>query len=612
MADERKRRLEEIRRKKAQIQQMLKTQEASSSATAPSSKPSEPPKDPAIALSSKTTQEKGPSVEPRKTFFEDSSKNAKLMQIHIKRINESLQQSNFTEFLQGIYPELKNEETQFEEEEKKIEEVKQTVEKMKNTVRRASVRVPKEKLKLVIHKVQQQQKDVQKKREVPIEKINDFMAKNEENLKSFLDNSPFLEESLYINDIMDICTTYYDETETGVEFSKKKLVAYALDLYDEQCNGRIVNALDWSTFQQDLFLASFTATENFNQQSGLIQLWSVANKKAPFYTINYQTEITSSLFYNYNPNIVLAGSFTGQIIMWDIKSKPTPVQKSMLGIGDETTSTTHRFPISCMCVSGNENNSTLLSLSTDGVLCEWSLGNLTKPINKINIVPNKNAVANTKDFNELSPLCMVKNPLSRENILIGTDEGNIYNIKVGSKDYLIQYNLQTGKAPIFCIDPHPCCATDDPKKYRDLVLTCGADWTAKLWLPQNYNKPLLTFNQATEYVYSVKWHPTNPAIFVTADGSGNIDFWDLNRDFEMPTSRHELKNAANKLAWSTNGKNLAVGDDKGHVTVFAAEKEVFNVKREDFAKFDKVLENIKENYSYMLEKEEKKKKKEIS
>ena len=436
------------------------------------------------------------------------------------------------------------------------------------------------------------------------------MSKNEQDLKSFLDNSPFLEESLYINDIMDICNTYYDETETGVEFSKKKLVAYAIEFYDEQCNGRIVNSLDWSVFQQDLFLSSFTGTENFNQQSGLIQLWSVANKKAPTYTINYQTEITSALFYNYNPNIVLAGSFTGQIIMWDVKSKPTPVQKSALGIGDETTSTTHRFPISCMCVSGNENNSTLLSLSTDGVLCEWSLGNLTKPINKINIVPNKNAT-NTKDFNELSPLCMVKNPLARENILIGTDEGNICNIKVGNKDYLMQYNLQTGKAPIFSIDPHPA-SPDDPKKYRDLILSCGADWTAKLWSPTNYTKPLLTFNQATEYVYSVKWHPINPSVFVTADGSGNIDFWDLNRDIEMPTSRHELKNAANKLAWSNNGKNLAVGDDKGHVTVFAAEKEVFNVKKEDYAKFDKVLVNIKDNYSYMLEKEEKKKKKEIS
>ena len=168
MADERKRKLEEIRRKKAQIQKMLKTQESTPSAATPSS--SEPPKDPAITTSTKAPPEKIASLETssdrrksRPTFFEDSAKNSKLMQIHIKRINESLRQSSFTEFCQGVFPELKSEETQYDEEEKKIEEVKQTVDKMKNAVRRASVHVPKEKLKLVIHKVQQQQADIKKK-----------------------------------------------------------------------------------------------------------------------------------------------------------------------------------------------------------------------------------------------------------------------------------------------------------------------------------------------------------------------------------------------------------------------------------------------------------------
>ena len=48
----------------------------------------------------------------RNSFF-DNSKNAKLMEIHIKKINASLRTSKSEHFLQGIYPDLKTEETQY-------------------------------------------------------------------------------------------------------------------------------------------------------------------------------------------------------------------------------------------------------------------------------------------------------------------------------------------------------------------------------------------------------------------------------------------------------------------------------------------------------------------
>lgn len=85
----------------------------------------------------------------------------------------------------------------------------------------------------------------------------------------------------------------------------------------------------------------------------------------------------------------------------------------------------------------------------------------------------------------------------------------------------------------------------------------------------------MTFDQNDDYVYDVKWHPTNPSLFACVDGLGKLDFWDLNKDVEVPIYRYDMcKNALNKMSWSQDGKRLTVGDVTGRVTVLNIEKEV--------------------------------------
>ena len=162
------------------------------------------------------------------------------------------------------------------------------------------------------------------------------------------------------------------------------------------------------------------------------------------------------------------------------------------------------------------------------------------------------------------------------------------------------------KGPIFCVDPHPL-SPEGGNTFSDLFLSCGADWTTKLWTTSQSDEPLLVFNQCKDYVYSAKWHPTNPSIFATGDGSGYIDLWDLNRDREIPTFRYDLKTAINKLSWSNDGKKLAAGDVNGHITIFSSEKDVLNVGIESVNKFEKTIQGIKDNSLLELERKKKRK-----
>ena len=614
MADERKKRLEELRRKKAELKKMVKNVESSN----PHSTQSDPAKEISSSVRSETSSNISESSTPsisttasfrthtkRKSFF-DNAKNAKLMEIHIKKINATLRTSKSEHFLQGIYPDLKTEETQyklpeeFEEEKRQEELLKQQQDKnktIKHFARRASIGGAKE----VLKKIDLFQLGKQKIKEglKKVAERNLFYSKNENQLKAYCDKDfQILDEALSSNDLYDICNSYYNEEETDVNISKKTLATYVCGLYDDQCNGRIVTALDWSPTQNDLFLSAFSGSEDFNQQSGLIQLWSISNRKKPDHIINYQTELTSAIFYKDNPKLVIGGSVTGQIMFWDISAgKAVPEQKSPLGIGDDNTS--HCYPIHCLAIVGKDNN--LISISTDGVLCEWSLSNLQMPINRYVLNPNNIYEQDKDSLNEIGPLC-IGACQSSNSIIVGCDENDIYNIKLEEKKYNVIDSYKGSKGPILCVDPHPL-SPEGGNTFSDLFLSCGADWTTKLWSTSQSDVPLLTFNQSKDYVYSTKWHPINPSIFATGDGSGYIDLWDLNRDKEIPTFRYDLKTAVNRLAWSFDGKKLAAGDINGHIHIFSSEKDVLNV---DINKFDKTIEGIKENWKLEFDKKKKK------
>ena len=622
MADERKKKLEEIRRKKAQL---LKEMNKEKESVTPTPTVPDPASETSSHVETSTTDSNPPSkpISTNPSFRSNkrtSIKNEIISNIQRKKANESLRPSKSEHFIRGIPKNRASKETQyvlpseFEEEKKVEDQMNKTGGFRRSSVfsKRTSgaVSTAKEnwgKLKL-LHKGKMRIKEEIKSNE----RKNEFYLKNETNLKNYLETKfSIMNKALAYNDIFDICNTYYDEEETNVNISKKTLATHLYDIYDEQSSGRIVTTLDWSPNQNDLFLASFSGIEDSTQQSGLIQLWSLSNRKIPDYVINYQTEITSAIFYKDNPNLVIGGSMTGQILLWDTKSGRTaPEQKSPLGIGtkddikkdmkeEKANTNLHRFPVHCLAVVGNDKN--LISISTDGVLCEWTLSNLSKPLNKYNISLTKNE-DNKEDLNEIGPLCIgICQNKDLDEFIIGCDRNDIHSIKLSEKDYDITNSYYGSKGPIFCVCPHPSLGENNPD-FSDLFLSCGADWTTKLWSTNLPDIPLITFNQSKDYVYSAKWHPINPYIFATCDGSGYIDLWDLNRDREIPTFRYKLNNAINKLAWSYDGKKLATGDINGHIDIFSSEKDVINVKPEDIVKFNRIMEGVKDNCIKKLEK----------
>jgi dynein intermediate chain len=129
------------------------------------------------------------------------------------------------------------------------------------------------------------------------------------------------------------------------------------------------------------------------------------------------------------------------------------------------------------------------------------------------------------------------------------------------------------------VDCHP--SHSDPR-IAELVLTASAsEASCRLWC----GAASIANEAFTDVVHQVKWSPTHPAVFVTADASGRVSVWNLAVSSVAPVAtatvrgRHGLPRtdasshtaasaAALKLQWDDNGEHLICGTSNGEVVYF--------------------------------------------
>ena len=111
-----------------------------------------------------------------------------------------------------------------------------------------------------------------------------------------------------------------------------------------------------------------------------------------------QSAILSACFARFHPNLVLGGSYSGQIVLWDNRTKRTPVQRSAMSCMHEYiyfcarmetcsfhlvvlhAAKSHTHPVYSLQVVGTQNAHNLISVSSDGKMCAWSLDMLRDPL----------------------------------------------------------------------------------------------------------------------------------------------------------------------------------------------------------------------------------------
>jgi dynein intermediate chain len=341
----------------------------------------------------------------------------------------------------------------------------------------------------------------------------------------------------------------------------------------------------------ELVLASYTKNPSApHEPDGLVQVWNQHLHSRPEYVFHSTSDILAAKFSPFHPNLIVGGSYSGQVLLWDTRSSRAgggaPVQKTPL------TGSGHTHPVYSISIIGTQNAHNILTVSTDGVVCGWTVDMLSQPQEYLELTtppPSK-----TED---LAPTTMSFPQSDPTFFIVGTEEGGIYPChrydRAGAKagtDHRLAYRGHA--APIMSTAFHPARG---PVDLGDLMLSSSLDWSVKLWRvrPPATTAALTSGTSSAQVVspildivrddvvYDARWSPHRPGVFSLVDGAGNVEVWDLYTDTEVPVVRTTPSRgpgampsrSLNKVAWEEReGRRLATGGLNGVVTVFEVGK----------------------------------------
>lgn len=335
-------------------------------------------------------------------------------------------------------------------------------------------------------------------------------------------------------------------------------------------------------------------------------MWNLHLLERPEFVFHAPSDVLSVCLSPFHPQLVFGGSHSGQVLLWDMRAKHLPVNKTPL------SSSGHTSPIYSMKMVGTQNANSLITTSTDGLVCAWQADMLSQPQEALLLtVPSGGPTSSTKT-DEVSIACLDFADNETASFWIGTEEGSVYQAnrydRASAKAGLNPDDVYRGHAgPVTGIHFHPSAG---PFDFSDLFLTSSVDWTVKLWrakgkaaatapghghghgMGQGHGgvPPLHSFDEADDYVFDVKWHPSHPALFGTADGTGKFDLWNLNADMEVPlVSTKVCDHALNKIAWDRGlqSRKAALGGSDGKVYVYEVADKVVTPRENEWVELQK-------------------------
>ncbi|XP_022225387.2 cytoplasmic dynein 1 intermediate chain isoform X16 [Drosophila obscura] len=373
-----------------------------------------------------------------------------------------------------------------------------------------------------------------------------------------------------------------DSEETSDERSHARLSLNRV-FYDERWSkNRCITSMDWSTHFPELVVASYHNNEESpNEPDGVVMVWNTKFKKStPEDVFHCQSAVMSTCFAKFNPNLILGGTYSGQIVLWDNRvQKRTPIQRTPL------SAAAHTHPVYCLQMVGTQNAHNVISISSDGKLCSWSLDMLSQPQDTLELQQRQSkAIAITSmafPANEINSLVM------------GSEDGYVYSASRHGLRSGVNEVYERHLGPITGISTHYNQLSPD---FGHLFLTSSIDWTIKLWSLKD-TKPLYSFEDNSDYVMDVAWSPIHPALFAAVDGSGRLDLWNLNQDTEVPTASIVVAGAPalNRVSWTPSGLHVCIGDEAGKLYVYDVAEHLAQPSRDEWSRFNAHLGELTMN-----------------
>lgn len=401
---------------------------------------------------------------------------------------------------------------------------------------------------------------------------------------------------------------FYREWNRQEEITDTKLLLMLLPFpQNASIRNRSVTAICWNTKYEDLFAVGYGSyafpkkkeeKEKIEVEersddildNGYIFAFSVKNNYYP--EIKYSTEsgVLSLDFHPTQFSYLVAGMYDGTVAVYDIKQKiKTPI------IICDIRLQRHMDPVwqvKWYTISEHDEY-VFFSISSDGRVIRWSFfKNKTKleseeiitlkysdsaseimektqaqTLDKVSYLSmsgmeqeNKEKTEDAFIFGNAGGMCFDFNKHKNYEhlFILGTEEGHIHLCSVKHRGHYMQ-SYEGHSMGVYTVTWNPF--------HEKIFASCSADWTIKIWHYQVFS-PLIVFDMQNA-VGEVAWSPWCSTIFAAVTVSGDMKFFDLNRN--RKSAIHEKKYqdiAINHISFNKNEYVFLTGNEKGKVRLW--------------------------------------------
>ena len=282
----------------------------------------------------------------------------------------------------------------------------------------------------------------------------------------------------------------------------------------------------------------------------------------------FRYEIHALCFSRFHPHVLFGGSAKGHIVMWDTRNSTSPSAVTFPSLNS------HNMPITHMRVVGDATKSSLVTVSLDGRVCLWSIGDLRHPAASMVVCSAQSDTSRMNITAASVPLVLEGRDVETSKVYFGGTKGSLHVATRNIVDRRIiasQVSSFSHEGTVNAVDTHPA---HSDSSISNLIVTASSDWSCRVWLGDASIKIGLK-----DIVLDVQWSPTRPSVFAACDASGTVTVWDILHSVQAPVGSLVLEDSTapggkghvmlHRLSWDDSGENLIVGGNQGETYYIA-------------------------------------------
>lgn len=310
---------------------------------------------------------------------------------------------------------------------------------------------------------------------------------------------------------------------------------------------------------------------------GAVAVWALDAAGSPQAVLSAEAPVRAVSWHPFSKGLLLGALETGRLVVWDCRSGSTrPVAVTSLSAG------AHTHPVFCLHVAGSAAANSVVSVSAEGRLCTWPAPPpLGEPSMSAELLWS--AGASSAALGEGEPVaatCMAETGGEAAELALGAADGCIYTASLSGRDAGITQRLPGHAAPVTSLRRHPLSSGP----MRDTLLSCGLDWTVRVWAAgaSPGRAEVAKLADFGDYVLDAAWCPSPRAasVVAVADNEGCVSLWSAGQEQLGALGRvQQLRGGAvTRVVWAADGDSLLAGDSAGGLQLYSVNHEALELR----------------------------------